>query len=65
MLPIHTILYPTDFSAASAEAFRLACALAHDYRAHLIIQTQVGSSVRPYTHLRRRSQTFTACVNRT
>ena len=31
MLPIHTILHPTDFSARSKSAFDLACALARDY----------------------------------
>ena len=30
MLPIHTILHPTDFSERSAYAFPLACALARD-----------------------------------
>ena len=37
MLPIHTILHPTDFSAHSEHAFRLACALARDYDARLIL----------------------------
>ncbi len=37
MLPIHTIIHPTDFSDRSAHAFRLACALARDYRARLIV----------------------------
>jgi len=37
MLPIHTILHPTDFSERSALAFRLACALARDYGARLIL----------------------------
>jgi nucleotide-binding universal stress UspA family protein len=37
MLPIRTILCPTDFSEPSKLAFRLACALAHDYGAHLIV----------------------------
>jgi nucleotide-binding universal stress UspA family protein len=36
MLPIHTILHPTDFSEYSEHAFRLACALARDYGARLI-----------------------------
>jgi nucleotide-binding universal stress UspA family protein len=36
MLPIHTILHPTDFSERSGYAFRLACSLARDYKAHLI-----------------------------
>lgn len=37
MLPIHTILHPTDFSERSEFAFRLACSLARDYNAHLIL----------------------------
>jgi nucleotide-binding universal stress UspA family protein len=37
MLPIHTILHPTDFSDHSGVAFRLACALARDYSARLVV----------------------------
>lgn len=37
MLAIHTILHPTDFSERSQYAFMLACALARDYGARLII----------------------------
>jgi nucleotide-binding universal stress UspA family protein len=37
MLAIHTILHPTDFSDRSDFAFRLACALARDYGAHLTL----------------------------
>jgi nucleotide-binding universal stress UspA family protein len=37
MLPIHTILHPTDFSAHSANAFHLACSLARDHGARLIV----------------------------
>jgi nucleotide-binding universal stress UspA family protein len=37
MLPIHTILHPTDFSTHSEYAFQLAVALARDYKAHLIV----------------------------
>jgi nucleotide-binding universal stress UspA family protein len=37
MLPIHTILHPTDFSDHSLCAFRVACALARDYNALLIV----------------------------
>ena len=37
MLPIHTILPPTDFSEHSEHAFRLACGLARDYSARLIV----------------------------
>jgi len=37
MLPIHTILHPTDFSDRSQFAFRVACALARDYGARLVV----------------------------
>jgi len=37
MLPIHTILHPTDFSERSEPALRLAGALSRDYGAHLIV----------------------------
>jgi nucleotide-binding universal stress UspA family protein len=37
MLPVHTILHPTDFSTHSQHAFRLAWALARDYGAQLIV----------------------------
>ncbi len=37
MLPIHTILHPTDFSDCSDGAFRLACALARDYGSRLVV----------------------------
>jgi nucleotide-binding universal stress UspA family protein len=37
MLPIHTVLHPTDFSARSKSAFDLACALARDYHARLVV----------------------------
>jgi nucleotide-binding universal stress UspA family protein len=37
MLPIHTILHPTDFSECSANALPLACALCRDYGANLVI----------------------------
>jgi nucleotide-binding universal stress UspA family protein len=37
MLPIKTILHPTDFSKHSDYAFRLACALARDYGARLVV----------------------------
>jgi nucleotide-binding universal stress UspA family protein len=37
MLPIRTILHPTDFSEGSENAFRLACSLTRDYRARLIV----------------------------
>jgi len=34
---IHTILHPTDLSETSNAAFRLACALAHDYGSELLV----------------------------
>jgi nucleotide-binding universal stress UspA family protein len=37
MLPIHTILHATDFSPQSEAAFKVACALARDYRARVIV----------------------------
>ena len=37
MLPLTTILHPTDFSENSEFAFRLACALARDYKARLVL----------------------------
>ena len=37
LLPIHTILHPTDFSLQSTYAFSVARALARDYQARLVI----------------------------
>jgi nucleotide-binding universal stress UspA family protein len=37
MLPIHTILHPTDFAPHSAHAYRVARALARDYGARLVV----------------------------
>ncbi len=37
MTPIRTILHPTDFSATSRHAFELACSLARDHGARLIV----------------------------
>jgi nucleotide-binding universal stress UspA family protein len=37
MLPIKTILHATDFSERSNYAFRVACALARDYQARLVV----------------------------
>jgi nucleotide-binding universal stress UspA family protein len=37
MLPIKTILHPTDFSRPSEYAFQLACSLARDYHAKLVV----------------------------
>ena len=45
MFPIHTILHPTDFSERSANALQLACALACDYGARLVIMHVVAPPV--------------------
>jgi len=37
MLPIKTILHPTDFSAGSDFAFGVACSLARDYGARVVV----------------------------
>jgi nucleotide-binding universal stress UspA family protein len=37
MLKIHMILHPTDFSTRSKNAFDLACAVARDYDARLVL----------------------------
>ncbi len=37
MLPIRTILHPTDFSPEADRAFQLACSLARDYAATLVV----------------------------
>ncbi|MCE9532872.1 MAG: universal stress protein [Planctomycetes bacterium] len=37
MLPINTILHPTDFSEHSEHAFALACSLARDHHTHLLV----------------------------
>jgi universal stress protein A len=37
MLPLGTVLHPTDFSENSEYAFRVACGLARDYKARLIL----------------------------
>jgi len=37
MLHLETILHPTDFSPASEYAFRLACSLARDHGARLLV----------------------------
>jgi nucleotide-binding universal stress UspA family protein len=44
--PIRTILHPTDFSAPCEEAFRVACALAKDQSARLVVvHVAVGPAV--------------------
>jgi nucleotide-binding universal stress UspA family protein len=37
MLPIKTILHPTDFSELAGHAFQMACALGRDYGARLLV----------------------------
>jgi nucleotide-binding universal stress UspA family protein len=44
MLHLATILHPTDFSEYSDLAFRLACALARDYKARLILLHVISPS---------------------
>jgi nucleotide-binding universal stress UspA family protein len=48
MLAIKTILHPTDFSTGSELAFRLACALAQDYGAPLVVAHVVEVPVTVY-----------------
>jgi nucleotide-binding universal stress UspA family protein len=48
MLPLATILHPTDFSEHSEFAFRLACALASDYKARLIVLHVISPSEASY-----------------
>jgi nucleotide-binding universal stress UspA family protein len=47
MLPIHVILHPTDFAENSKPAFQLACALARDYGAKLVIMHVYATPVWP------------------
>ena len=37
MLPVHTILFPTDFSENAQQAFSLACSLARDCGARIVV----------------------------
>jgi universal stress protein A len=37
MMPVHTILHPTDFSEQSRCAFQMACSVARDCGAHLVV----------------------------
>jgi nucleotide-binding universal stress UspA family protein len=45
MLPINTILHPTDFTQISEGALQLACVLARDYHAELVIVHVATESV--------------------
>src|SRR5581483_7037138 len=49
MLPLRTIMHPTDFSEPSDYAFRLACSLARDYRAQLIVLHVLERPLRTYS----------------
>jgi len=42
MLAIKTILHPTDFSACAQYAFQVACSLARDYGANLVLLYVAG-----------------------
>jgi len=48
MLSIHTLLHPTDFSELSDNAMRMACALARDYNARLIVMHVIPPPVVAY-----------------
>jgi nucleotide-binding universal stress UspA family protein len=48
MLPIRTILHPTDFSDRSGYALQLAAALARDYHARLVILHVISRPVIAY-----------------
>src|SRR5262245_18876910 len=48
MLNIRIVLHPTDFSELSGHAMRMACALARDYNARLIIVHVVPPPVVAY-----------------
>ena len=45
MMPVRTILHPTDFSDCSRGAFAIACSLARDYGARLVLLCVVEPSM--------------------
>jgi nucleotide-binding universal stress UspA family protein len=49
MLPIRTVLYPSDFSESSNFAFPLACTLARDYDARLVVAHVADRIMPSYT----------------
>jgi nucleotide-binding universal stress UspA family protein len=49
MMQIRTILHPTDFSPRSEAAFQLACSLARDHKARLLILHVLERPVIVYT----------------
>ena len=48
MLKIHTILHPTDFSPRSEHAFQLACTLARDHGARLLVLHVIDQPIAAY-----------------
>jgi nucleotide-binding universal stress UspA family protein len=48
MTPIHTILHPTDFSEQAGHALTLACALARDYNARVVVLHVAAPPPVPY-----------------
>jgi nucleotide-binding universal stress UspA family protein len=48
MLPFKTILHPTDFSTPSEYAFQVACSLARDHNAQLIVLHAVPPATADY-----------------
>jgi nucleotide-binding universal stress UspA family protein len=59
MLQLKTILHPTDFSEHSAYAFRLACSLARDHSARVLVLHVVktlGAEIIPYGDAQRQLQ---------
>jgi nucleotide-binding universal stress UspA family protein len=51
MLPIKTILHPTDFSEQSSQAFRMACAVARDYGARVVVCHVMALPIHAYREL--------------
>jgi len=51
MTSIRTILHPTDFSPCSAHAFQLACSLARDHGARLIVLHVLERPILVYTQV--------------
>jgi nucleotide-binding universal stress UspA family protein len=48
--PIHTVLHPTDFSEPCEEAFRVACALAREHSARVVVVHVVVAPPVPLAH---------------
>ena len=43
---IKTILHPTDFSAPSLHAFKLACSIARDHAARVVVLSVIDAPLR-------------------